>query len=86
MAHCCSTSLASIPEEILGPVREPSEDSLWCGQPTSRSSKIDLWKRARPTVATVEQPSSEVEAGRLLLCAVHYGRHSKGSSNRREET
>ena len=67
MAYCCSSSLASLSEEILGSVREPPTDSHRCGQPASSSSKIDLRTRARPTAAAVEQASSEVAAGKLLF-------------------
>ena len=55
MAHCCSISTASIPEEILGSVREPPEDSHRCGQPTSSTGKIDLRTRTRPTAPAVER-------------------------------
>ena len=67
MAYCCSSSLASISEEVLGSVRESPTDSYWCGQPATSSSKIDLRKRAWTTVTTVKPASPEVEAGRLLL-------------------
>ena len=55
MARCRTITSASIPEEILGPVREPLTDSHRCGQPTSSSGKIDFRSRTRPTAAAVEQ-------------------------------
>ena len=66
MAYCCSISTASIPEEILGSVREPPEDSHRCGQPTSSTGKIDLRTRPRPTAPAVERDRPEVAAGKLL--------------------
>ena len=67
MAYCCSGSLASISEEVLGLVGESSEDSHRCGQSASCTSKIDLRKRSWPTASAVERDRPEVEAGRLLL-------------------
>ena len=67
MAYCRSSNSASIPEEILGSVREPPTDSHRCGQSASSSGKIDLRSRTRPTAAAVEQARSEVAAGKLLF-------------------
>ena len=55
MAYCRSSNSASIPEEILGSVREPPTDSHRCGQSASSSGKIDFRSRTRPTAAAVEQ-------------------------------
>ena len=46
---------AGIPEEILGSVREPPEDSHRCGQSTSSTGKIVLRTRTRPTAPAVER-------------------------------
>ena len=67
VAYCRSSASASIPEEILGSVREPLTDSHRCGQSTSSSGKNDLRSRTRPTAAAVEQDRSQVAAGRLLF-------------------
>ena len=66
MAYCCSISTASIPEEILGSVRKPPEDSHRCGQSTSCTGKIDLRTRPWSTAPAVERDRSEVAAGKLL--------------------
>ena len=66
MAYCCSIPTASIPEEILGSVRKPPEDSHRCGQPTSCTGKTGLRTRSRPTAPAVERDRSEVAAGKLL--------------------
>ena len=63
MAYCRSSDSASIPEEILGSVRESLTDSHRCGQPTSSSGKIDFRPRTRSTAAAVEQTRPQVAAG-----------------------
>ena len=66
MAHCCSVPIASIAEEILGPVGEPSEDSYRRGQPTPCTSQTSLRTRSRTTAPAVEPDRPEVAAGKLL--------------------
>ena len=67
MAYCCSIPTTSIPEEILGSVREPPEDSHRCGQSASCTGKIILRTRSGSTAPAVERDRSEVAAGKLLF-------------------
>ena len=67
MAYCCSSSLASISEEVLGFGRELPTESEEGEEPTPRAGGKDLGPRTRPTAPAVEQYCPEVEAGRLLL-------------------
>ena len=79
MAHCRSSTSASIPEEILGSVREPLTDSHSVCQPTSSSGKTDIRSRTRSTAAAVEQTRPQVAAGKLLFTQYTYGRYRQTS-------